>query len=298
MRCSQGSDETTIVKYQRGGNYHMPVIFGGQKVDAQFDSGAQCTICSPELYMSLKNKPKLDFDITLKGYQPGSQKGKFMEDVTFQIGNYEFDFPPAMGVSNCPLLIGVDFLRTFNIDMSVTQSHLKFGDDIFPLEYTGDDLDQFEPYHICNVKLDRNITIAPHTGRNITIDTKLNNKGLLWFEADQYENAQMSNSIVYPDGKLSVSICNFTDEKARLKKGVHLGMVTECNKLTIEEDKDALSESDQTASETGPQINKLDINVDIPVIKPKIKKEIKTKTPMEHFRLKNGKETENDTIYL
>jgi len=293
VRKNGGSDQ--VVRYQRGGNFYMPIIFGGQKVEAQFDSGAQCTICSPELYMSLKKKPKLDFDITLKGYQPGTQKGKFLEDVTFQIGNYEFDFPPAMGASNCPLLIGVDFLRTFNIDMSVTGSALKFGDEIFPLKYTGDDIDKFEPYHICNVKLDRNITIAPHTGRNISVDCKFNNTGLLWFEADQYENAQMSNSVIHPDGKLSVTICNFTDEKARLKKGTHLGMVTECNKLTIEEDQEAALRQEVPSTDcTIPEINKVDIKVDVPIVIPK---EIHSKTPMEHFRLRTGKESEMNKLW-
>ena len=228
-----GSSGKKSVPYQRGGKFHLPILFGGEEVVAQWDPGADCTIVSPEFYNSMKKKPKLDFDIFLKGYNEGSQRGKFCEDVEFQIGNYVFDFPPAVGPSTIPLLIGVDFLRTFDIDMSVTKSTLILGEDVIPLEYTGEG-DPAPEYSICHVRLESNITIPPHQGRTMRINNNVKSKELLFFEPHPFKEIQMKDTVVYPGEKIDITFMNFTDKKQKLFRGMSIGTVTECNEITIE----------------------------------------------------------------
>ena len=305
-----GSNVKKSVPYQQGGKFHLPIIFGGEEVIAQWDSGADCTLVSPEFYMSMKNKPKLDFDIMLKGYNQGSQRGKFCEDVEFQIGNYSFNFPPAIGPSTVPLLIGVDFLRTFNIDMSVTKSHIILGEDVIPLEYTGADTSKCE-YSICNVRLDCNITIPPHQGRTFVVNSKTKSKELRYFEPHPFEEVQMSDSVVRQDGKVPISMMNFTDQKQRMYKGMTIGFMTECNEITIENL--TSEELDEKSEETGKvEVEMKKVSSEIPSPKgdgeaikmargedisdgPNIPEPATQKKPK--ITLKNGKSVKMPTTY-
>lgn len=239
--------------YRRGGKLLLDIVFNGTPVQAQWDQGAEATIISNAFYESLQNKPKCDINIGLAGFEKDAtvRKGKFCENATFEFGNYTYGFPPCVGPSEVPVLIGADFLFTFGIDLKITECCLDINGDKIPLEYTGDSNSKdFDDIRVSRVQLISNITVKPRTGRTIYVEPRVDNPGLMLFEPRLFNDIGIETSVVLPNGKIPVTFLNFNDEKVQLKKGLSIGLITDCNELTI----DVPSESKTSLDPDGPNV--------------------------------------------
>ena len=266
--CTYFRDGSTVaekVEYKQGGKYLKEITFLGKKTIAQIDPGAECTIVANEFYNALYAKPECRSHVKLTGYKKNSipDVGKVCENAEWVINGHTFHFPPVIGPSAIPVLIGADFLRTFRIDFSIIDCCLYIGNqnDIrrsekIPLEFTGDysNPNEVSVKRVC-VSLDSNITIAPYEGKTIFIPPKSKDHGLMIFESFNFEEVIITNSLIQPKQGVEISIMNFSDEKQKLPKGLRLGEITACNKLTLENDLSSKSEdSNATASENSEKI--------------------------------------------
>ena len=240
----KGSNVPEYTEYKNGGKYLKEITFLGKKTIAQFDQGAECTLVSTDFYKSLLVKPECRAQVKLSGYKKDSayDTGKILENVEIGIDGHVFHFPPVVGPSAVPVLIGADFMRSFKMDISTNDCCIYMGKQNesrravkIPLEFTGDysDTDDLKIKRIC-VTLDHKITVGPHEGKTIYIPPKSKDHGLMIFESFQFKDLLIANSLVQPKQGVEISIMNFSDEKKKLPQGLRLGEVSDCNRITVE----------------------------------------------------------------
>ena len=127
------------VLFVNGGSMMTEVAINGRPVNALIDHGAQRTLISHSLWNSLENKPKMSTENNVNGLIDGQPSIKVFEceSIDLLFGKKHYDWKPLVGPFKEEVVIGLDFMLTFDVGLDMNAKILTLDDKEIPFFIEG-----------------------------------------------------------------------------------------------------------------------------------------------------------------
>ena len=137
-------------------------------MDALIDSGAQVSVVSQELADALVLVTD-DFVLIKGATSTESVKAKSCPDINFKIGNRIFKWHALVAPIDDKLILGLDFLLKFNVDILVSHGVISIGNDYGNLDASSVDYSTGDTFEISKVVVSDSIVVKPWSGKYVKI---------------------------------------------------------------------------------------------------------------------------------
>lgn len=256
---------------KRGPSLQIEVTVNGLPIKAVVDSGAEAIVISEEVYNMLPietQKPLTETSLRNAGVgSKMSAMGKL--EVTLGIGSRKFNWKVFVSRIHDSLLLGLDAMQA--ADVTVLAGRKVFvGNEPVPswvIRGNGED------YSVARVLLEDNTTLPPESECLVWGKVENPKPGLpaVLEPLDITETVSSGSDAIYMDPRIPVRLCNFSNAKASLPRGVCVGILIETfpeNPLTMcdsESDQLGSTSEDESSENTKPMVGRVTENaIDLP----------------------------------
>ncbi|XP_063952099.1 uncharacterized protein LOC135153446 [Lytechinus pictus] len=206
---------------------YIPVRLGELEMKAVVDTAAEVSIISDKVYSILKPQPPTVENIILQTADRNlKMKAMVVGRIPISLGSVQFEERLHVAPIGDDMLLGLDLITMYGMDISVRDSKLTIGLHEIPLHF-GTKPQNATPHHVKRVTVYSAAVIPPNCVKRVNCNVEGDMESTFMFQPT-HPSPIWSPRIVFDRGKdLSTYVVNLTDSYHRLPAGLPFGTAEE-----------------------------------------------------------------------
>ena len=204
---------------------------------------------------------------------PASIQAQTCPNVNLEINNMIYNWHILIAPIEEDLIIGLDFLLHFKIDILFSDGVISIGNSYQNLDSFQIDHSRVNTFEVNNITVNQNIDVKPWSGKfiKLPINCKFGNWKI--FESKYFDDVFIPNTIFnVKDDCFTILILNLRENKFKLKYGSILGIITDVHDPELYEESPrvdvTVTRGASSSRDIGVQVNFEDIKINKIVISP------------------------------
>ena len=187
----------------------VPIKVDGLIMNCLLDTGAQICCINKELAEILKLKTTKS--ITIKGVNDQPIVARLCPKVNLKIGNKSFTWHVFVAPIREDFILGIDFMRSHKLDISVSNNSISFGKGSIPCNI-GKDGYRFSDFDINRVMLGSKVKIPALSYKVVSIPCDANKPQWRMFESFEHPMLYIPNTVYNTsEGSFPLVVFNFSN---------------------------------------------------------------------------------------
>ena len=241
----------TVNKISTTSMLTVPVRLADLDIKAVIDTAAEVSIISDRVYSALKPQPPPLENIVLQTADRNQKmKASVVGPISISLGSVLFEEKLHVAPIGDEMLLGLDLISKYGMDISVRESKLVIGLHEIPL-FCGSKIQDASVPQVKRVTVEMTTVVPPNCVKRVPCDVEGDMNDTFMFQPT-HTSPIWTPRIVFDRGKnFSVYVANLTNSHHRLPMGMPLGIAEEVTLLEPETVSPDISSVNQTSvSET------------------------------------------------